>query len=403
MRPTTLVNERIARRQGKPVEVAPGWLTWGVGLSSAWFGTGLYLDGWAHTNALPDTFFPPWHGVIYSGFLVAALFLGIAFLRRRRSGMPTGYGLSLVGVGLFLLGGVADLIWHTFLGIEANLAAEYNPPHLVLATAGLLIATGPLRAAWAKARRDGSSTWSAILSLALLLSIFTFFTSDFHPFDHPWAWNRFRPLEISNLGLGLPSFGNGSVSTQDLAQAVGTISILLQSSLLVALLLLMIRHFGARLPFGWLTFVFALNGAAMSIPHDDPWVFPLAIVAGLTADVLYRLLQPEIQRYTRLCLFAVLVPIGLYSLYASFTRAPGRRVVASPTVEGSHCAFWYCRMACQLCGCAPSFAERGRPLNNSLNVEPEPAQRAGDESAQDDTMSLSPTFFWWCERCKKLI
>ncbi len=32
-------------------------LTWGVALSSAWSGTGLYLDGWAHTHELPDTFF----------------------------------------------------------------------------------------------------------------------------------------------------------------------------------------------------------------------------------------------------------------------------------------------------------------------------------------------------------
>lgn len=105
------------------------------------------------------------------------------------------------------------------------------------------------------------------------------------------------------------------VSTQDLAQAVGTSSILLQSGLLVALLLFMIRHFGRRLPLGWLTFVFTLNGAAMSIPHDDPWVFPLTIVAGLVADVLYRLLQPEVQQPTRLRFFAVLVPVTLYSLY----------------------------------------------------------------------------------------
>src|SRR5690349_14190348 len=86
-------------------------LTWGVTLSAAWFGAGLYLDGWAHTHELPDTFFTPWHGMIYSGFLLAALFLVSTFARRRWLGqlMPTGYGLSLVGVGLFLIGGAADL------------------------------------------------------------------------------------------------------------------------------------------------------------------------------------------------------------------------------------------------------------------------------------------------------
>jgi hypothetical protein len=111
------------------VRPAPAWLTWGVALSSIWFGTGLYLDGWAHTHALPDTFFTPWHGVIYSGFSLAALVLVVALWQNWRLGMPTGYRLSLVGVGLFLVGGVADLFWHTFLGIEANLSAEYSPPH----------------------------------------------------------------------------------------------------------------------------------------------------------------------------------------------------------------------------------------------------------------------------------
>src|SRR6266567_5194951 len=192
-----------SRGQGRSASL---WLTWGVALSSVWFMTGLYLDGWAHTHELPDTFFTPWHGVIYSGFLIGALFLLTTWLRRSLRGMPVGYGLSLVGVGLFFVGGVADLLWHTFFGIEANLAAEYSPPYLVLATAGILIATGPLRAAWHAERQDRATFWSAALSLALLLSALTFFTSEFHPFDHPWAWIRFRPREISNLALTLPAF-----------------------------------------------------------------------------------------------------------------------------------------------------------------------------------------------------
>ncbi len=301
-----------SRGQGRSASL---WLTWGVALSSVWFATGLYLDGWAHTHELPDSFFTPWHGVIYSGFSLAALFLVVTFLRNRRLGMPTGYRLSLVGVVLFLVGGVADLLWHTFLGIEANLSAEYSPPHLVLATAGLLIATGPLRAAWADNRRSWSLLWSAVLSVALMLSLFTFFTSEFHPFDHPWAWARFRPLEVSNLSLSLPAFGDGGVGTRDLAQAVGMSSIILQSGLLIGLLLLMIRRWGAQLPLGWLTFIFTLNGAAMSIPHSDPWALPLAVIAGIVADVLYRWLQPDVQRPGQVRFFAFLVPIVLYSLY----------------------------------------------------------------------------------------
>ena len=42
-----------------------------------WFLGGLYLDGWAH-NHLPsalESFFTPWHGVFYSGFLATAAYL----------------------------------------------------------------------------------------------------------------------------------------------------------------------------------------------------------------------------------------------------------------------------------------------------------------------------------------
>ncbi len=92
-------------------------------------------------------------------------------------------------------------------------------------------------------------------------------------------------------------------------------SIALQSGILVALLLFAIRRFGSHLPVGSLVVVLALNGAAMSVPHGDPWVFPLTIAAGIVAELLYRGLRPEIERPGQVRLFAVLVPVGLFSLY----------------------------------------------------------------------------------------
>jgi hypothetical protein len=301
----------------RPYQSASHLLTWGVTLASVWTVIGLTLDGWAHTHELPDTFFTPWHGVIYSGVLLAALFLTPTFVRQRlrRQPMPTGYGLSLIGVGLFLLAGVADLTWHTFLGIEANLSAEYSPPHLVLAGAGALIATGPLRAAWHASRPDRSRLWAAVLSLAVLLSTLTFFTSEFHPFDHPWARVRFQPLALSSRALGLPAFADGGLGAQDLAQTVGVSSIVLQSGILVALYLFAIRRFGMGLPVGALAAILAFNGAVMSVPHGDPWVVPLTIVAGIGAEALYRWLRPAIDRPRQLRLFAILTPVQLFSLY----------------------------------------------------------------------------------------
>ena len=48
-----------------------------VAILSAFFGAGLYLDGWAHVHGHVDqSFFTPWHAALYSGFLVVAAVLG---------------------------------------------------------------------------------------------------------------------------------------------------------------------------------------------------------------------------------------------------------------------------------------------------------------------------------------
>jgi hypothetical protein len=38
-----------------------------------WTILGLFLDGWAHSHGKPESFFSPWHGVLYSGFFAAAV------------------------------------------------------------------------------------------------------------------------------------------------------------------------------------------------------------------------------------------------------------------------------------------------------------------------------------------
>jgi hypothetical protein len=42
-------------------------------LLGIWFGAGLMIDAWAHSNlAELETFFTPWHAVFYSGFAVVS-------------------------------------------------------------------------------------------------------------------------------------------------------------------------------------------------------------------------------------------------------------------------------------------------------------------------------------------
>src|SRR5262245_11121971 len=161
---------------------------WIVAGLSAWIIGGLYLDGWAHSHGkVDDVFFTPWHAILYSGVLVLFIFLFIHQVRNvlkgypLRRALPKGYLLSIIGLALFLLGGALDLLWHTLFGVEFDIAALLSPTHLLLATSGVLMVTGPIRAAWSRQNSgEALDGWKAlgpvVLSGTFVLSILTFFT-----------------------------------------------------------------------------------------------------------------------------------------------------------------------------------------------------------------------------------
>ncbi|MDQ6878523.1 MAG: hypothetical protein M3082_12700, partial [Candidatus Dormibacteraeota bacterium] len=71
---------------------------WTAILLSTWLIGGLFLDGWAHNHvASLETFFTPWHAVLYSGYAALAALYFVAALRNRGAGsawqrvMPVGY------------------------------------------------------------------------------------------------------------------------------------------------------------------------------------------------------------------------------------------------------------------------------------------------------------------------
>jgi hypothetical protein len=158
---------------------------------STWITIGLFVDGWAHNHDKPETFFTPWHGLLYTGFMAAVLW-GIREGRlERQSGRPShgpavGGGLALIGLILFGVGGVADMIWHQIFGIEQDTAALLSPTHLLLMTGGLLAATGPLRSA--RAFRDGhddrsfATFFPVALSMTVAIAVVAFFLQFASPF-----------------------------------------------------------------------------------------------------------------------------------------------------------------------------------------------------------------------------
>lgn len=316
-----------AAHEAPPSTVRFDWIMvlvtiWGIG--------GLFLDGWAHSNVPQlETFFTPWHAVLYSGYLAVAATLvikTISNLKKASSGerasgatlslvrripnrapgvtfleaVPAGYGLSLLGVGIFAVSGVADLTWHLLFGIEQSVEALLSPTHLGLALGGGLVATGPLRAAWRRRDGAGAGSWMhlgpAILSLILTLSMLTFFTEYASPFVNPW------PVYPADF---LAGYG----------PAIGITDILLHTAMLMSFVLLALHRW--RLPLGVFTLIFTLNTGLMAVfnPEVVLWLLPCALLGGLAADLLYKRLQPAEQRRESIRIFAFAVPALLYLFY----------------------------------------------------------------------------------------
>lgn len=275
-------------------------------ICATWFIGGVYTDGWAHVHiATLETFFTPWHAVLYSGFGVTALSLVVALLVNHREGatwraaLPAGYGVSLIGAGIFFVAGGLDLAWHLAFGIERSIDATLSPTHLLLATGGLLTMSGPLRAAWqrvpyAEGRRWGN-LWPALLSLTYVYAILVFFTEYAEPIVKSWAD---VPTDSDDL------------------KALGVVSIILQTTILMGVALFAMRRW--QLPFGAFTVLFGLHylGVALLANHVQPLSITLfGVIVGLIIDGLYALARPSLANGLRLRLFAALAPATNTAIY----------------------------------------------------------------------------------------
>lgn len=295
-------------------------------LLSAWLLGGLFVDGWAHVNlASLETFFTPWHGLFYSGFFAILAAIGVGIGRGRAAGyrglqaIPAGYELSVLGAGIFMVGGVLDMLWHITFGIEVDVEALLSPTHLMLASGLFLILSGPARAAWRRARGgqvpDG---WSAqlpmLLSLTYLLGLLAFFTQYIHPTSSGTITSSWGPLAAT-----VPTSGGHDLELPYLFQAPMLSGVMLQTGLLVGIILVALRRAG--LPFGALTPLIGLTTVGMVLMRQK-WVGdvrePLLVaglVGGLLADGLLLWLRPSFGRPRALQAFAALFPMAMYATY----------------------------------------------------------------------------------------
>ena len=281
-----------------------------VALLSGWLVGGTYLDAWAHHNVAGlETFFSPWHAVLYAGFLAVAAVVAAPLLAGRGLGraVPDGYRPALAGVLLFFVGGAGDAAWHILFGIEADLEALLSPTHLLLAAGAGLIVSAPLRAAWRRPDSGAPLEWPEalpqLLSLAWTLSLLTFFTEYANPLAVPWP----SPAQQTDPPV--------------LGESLGVAAILVYSALLVGATLPVVSRWD--LPPGGLTLALGLNAALTVWAHGEFHLIAPAVLAGLVGDLLHAATGGERRGTLRIGewqvggarVHAIVVPVVLYAAY----------------------------------------------------------------------------------------
>lgn len=309
MKALTVNSTQIGSRNPGYAEVSLRF-EWLVVLSSLWLFTGLYLDGWAHNNIADeiDSFFTPWHGVLYSGYAATAAVLGLTYLSNIRKGyhwsraLSPEYMLSWLGAIIFGVAGNLDFIWHAIFGFEKNVEALVSPSHLILAVGGVMMMSGPLRTAWRKsAAQAHEMPWRALPSLFFVVGVFTFFTQFSNAFSHPEVF------------VGKAPVGDTYFSDVALISYVLIPTMVLMSAIIITVL-------RWKLPVGSLTLLLAGNSTLMLLmtwgySHEQWQVLIAALMGGILADMLLIVLRPSVERVRELRWFSFLVPASLFLIY----------------------------------------------------------------------------------------
>jgi Tol biopolymer transport system component len=173
-------------------------MDWILTTLSVWLVGGFYVDLWAHAHGLvDDTFLTPWHALLYAGAASFAIVLGAAAILGRPRSVPIRqtlappYRVAFLGSVLFAIAGVIDLAWHTVFGFEVDVESLLSPSHLLLATSGMLMVGGPIRAAGARLLDGAPRIWRTAgpvaIPLAMAVAILVAFTQYVNPVVDPWA------------------------------------------------------------------------------------------------------------------------------------------------------------------------------------------------------------------------
>ena len=294
-------------------------------LLGAWLMIGLFLDGYAHTNLIDEleTFFTPWHGVFYSGFLASAGWVAWIIYRNMRTGLswrkaiPAGYGPTVLGFTLFGLGGIGDGVWHTIFGIESGVDALLSPTHFMLFTGGVLGLSTGIRSTRVRNRgREvaGSDRAPLLLSLLLVTAALAFFGA--------YMWIPGQPVV-----LGIPF--------EEAKGAIGFYvgGILVSTVVLLSPALIVLRWW--QPPVGVFLLIWPIVNGAMALSFDLDLTVALAfgLAGGLAGEVLVRVLRPGPAKRAAALMALAVTPVIAWSAHLiAFTL--GNQLLWPPEIWG---------------------------------------------------------------------
>lgn len=287
-----------------------------------WTVLGLVADGATHISTPElETFFTPAHLLIYSGYAATAVWVSAlcwSRLRRRegrsvRRVAPTGYGLALVGLMVFGLGGVLDLVWHTAVGVEQNLEALLSPPHLLLFASAALVISAPLRAALLtpSPRAPRMAQFAPVLAsttlTTMLAAFFLLYLSAFA-----------EPVGSAALTAGVPD-----AHAAQHVQVGGVASVYMTTLLFVFPLLLLLRRW--QPPFGTATTILSTVAVLTTAMFGFARIALVvaAVAAGLATDTVARATRAGPEQPLGLRLTAVSLPAALWPAYFAISAALG--------------------------------------------------------------------------------
>ena len=290
-----------------------------------WLSAGFLWDSWAHLHVGVETFFTPYHGAFYAAMLAGSCFVAAAAIRNHRRGyrgwnvLTEPYQRGLLGIPVFFLGGVGDLIWHSFFGVENRIEAVTSPTHLIIGCGVVLVLSAPIRSALSA--RDSLRTLRdqlpLLLAFAAILEFVHLGTS--YAFDASAARMDAPPREVATSADYFTTTAIVLYKT-----GTGIMVVILQSLIEMIFAIWLVSRF--RLASGAMTIFFVLGDSMMAaaLTNDRPLVLVhigMAVVAGLVADTLIARTRPSQMRFGALQLFGFVVPIAYFATFFALTIA----------------------------------------------------------------------------------